>query len=115
MSSPYGLGVYELKAQTLKFPVMSSLGGLEKRSEEKRWSDAMAKPEKEVVRSERDSKMLSPTPLTPPKVEEIMRGWKKGLLAKDELGKENKTRPESAGLYDQDGFLKSSPLRSKDG
>jgi hypothetical protein len=77
-----------------------------------RWSDAMTKPAHSVIR--RESKMEHPSPQTPP-------NWSLnlgplGLAGKRLMGeggnKENEGgRPESLGLYDQDGFLRSSPDR----
>ncbi|PMD12877.1 hypothetical protein NA56DRAFT_450712 [Hyaloscypha hepaticicola] len=76
-----------------------------------RWSDVMSKPQHAVIR--RESKMEHPSPKTPPK-------WGPGLGRTGPVGqrlvdgeKENKggqgRRPVSLGLYDQDGFLRSSP------
>ncbi len=78
-----------------------------------RWSDVMLKPQHAASR--RESKMEHPSPKTPPK-------WGLGLgntgLAGRRLmdgDKENKggdgSRPVSLGLYDKDGFLRSSPDR----
>jgi hypothetical protein len=79
---------------------------------EERWSAAMSKPKHEVIR--RESRMEHPSPKTPPK-------WGLGLgsmgLAGQRLldgDKENLGsggRPASLGLYDQEGFLRSSPER----
>ena len=69
-----------------------------------RWSDAMTKAQMNVVR--RESKMEHSNLQTPPK-------WGKGSLLgrkREEMGKEN-GRPISLGLYDKDGFLRSSPDR----
>jgi hypothetical protein len=100
---------------------------------EERWSDAMVNPAQQSTR--RESKMEHPSPITPPKW-----GWGreskinlkgKGGGGDDGEGKENlgvgspakgvgggrnrltkyKGRPESLGLYDKDGFLRSSPDR----
>lgn len=89
----------------------------------KRWSDAMTKPVVESVR--RESRMEYPSPKTPP----ILRwegGAGVGRLEKNAIGtvftgdgrskKEGISpgRPESLGLYDEDGFLKSSPFKMKE-
>ncbi|KAL3422886.1 hypothetical protein PVAG01_04633 [Phlyctema vagabunda] len=71
-------------------------------AEEKRWSDAMLKPQLNGLRSQRQSRMEMPTPMTPPRWASIDRS----SLEKD-------PRPDSLGLYDQDGFLKSSPERAR--
>lgn len=76
-----------------------------------RWSDAMTKPIKNVVR--RESQMEHPNPQTPPKWS--MSGL--GLAGQRLVGKDKEgipisgdpERPISIGLYDQEGFLKSSP------
>ncbi|KAI9647666.1 hypothetical protein NHQ30_004051 [Ciborinia camelliae] len=89
---------------------------------ETRWSDAMIKPLTKNTR--RESKMEHPSPKTPPKW-----GWSQAVnVAKERLSrsptrdKENvmehgwdkgRDSPESLGLYDQDGFLRSSPERTK--
>ncbi|RDW84512.1 hypothetical protein BP6252_02102 [Coleophoma cylindrospora] len=70
--------------------------------EEKRWSDAMAKPNLNGVRSQRDSRMQMPSPKTPPK-------WA-GMGINEALQGET-DRPDSLGLYDRDGFLRNSPSR----
>jgi len=78
-----------------------------------RWSNVMSKPQHAFIR--RESRMEHPSPKTPPK-------WGLGLgmigLAGQRLmdgDKENNrgegSRPISLGLYDQDGFLRSSPER----
>jgi len=88
------------------------------KDESPRWSDAMTKPAHSVIR--RESKMEHPSPQTPPK-------WGFGMGAmglagqrlrgEGEGNKENakqgggKGRPDSLGLYDSDGFLRSSPDR----
>lgn len=88
------------------------------KDETPRWSDAMTKPAHSVIR--RESKMEHPSPQTPPK-------WGFGLGAMGLAGqrsrgevegdKENakegggKGRPDSLGLYDSEGFLRSSPDR----
>jgi hypothetical protein len=81
---------------------------------EERWSAAMSKPKHGVIR--RESRMEHPSPKTPPK-------WGLGLgsmgLAgqraldgdKENLGRGG--RPASLGLYDQEGFLRSSPERAE--
>ncbi|KUJ17803.1 uncharacterized protein LY89DRAFT_61744 [Mollisia scopiformis] len=83
----------------------------DKENHESQWSDAMTKPAKNVVR--RESKMEHPSPQTPPKWS--MSGL--GLAGQRLLGKDKEglpvfgspERPLSIGLYDQEGFLKSSP------
>ncbi|KAE8446214.1 hypothetical protein EG329_012439 [Mollisiaceae sp. DMI_Dod_QoI] len=85
-----------------------------------RWSDAMTKPVKNGVR--RESKMEHPSPhgsQTPPKWtisglglagQRLLGTDKEGMVTRRSV----EDRPESLGLYDQDGFLKSSPeLREK--
>jgi hypothetical protein len=84
------------------------------KDESPRWSDAMIKPAHSVTR--RESKMEHPSPQTPP-------NWSLSLgplglagkrLMGDGSNKENEGRngrPDSLGLYDQDGFLRSSPDR----
>jgi hypothetical protein len=77
-----------------------------------RWSDAMSKPKHAVIR--RESRMEHPSPQTPPK-------WGLGLgsmelegrrlLDGDKVKGESGGRPPSSGLYDQEGFLRSSPER----
>lgn len=79
---------------------------------EGRWSGAMSKPQHEVIR--RESRMEHPSPKTPPK-------WGLGLgvmglagqrlLDGDKENAESGGRPQSLGLYDQEGFLRSSPER----
>ncbi|KAF7885198.1 hypothetical protein EAF00_011016 [Botryotinia globosa] len=92
-----------------------------KDTRETRWSDAMIKPLTKTTR--RESKMEHPSPKTPPKW-----GWSQAVnVAKERLSrsptrdKENvadgdwdrgRDSPESLGLYDQDGFLKTSPERT---
>lgn len=94
----------------------------EKEGNNTRWSDAMIKPLTKSTR--RESKMEQPSPKTPPKW-----GWSQAVgVAKERLNrsptrdKENammedwekgRESPESLGLYDQDGFLRSSPERNK--
>lgn len=79
--------------------------------ESPRWSDAMTKPMKNVVR--RESQMEHPNPQTPPKWSMSGIGLAgQRLLTKDKEGvpiSGSPERPTSIGLYDQDGFLKSSP------
>lgn len=93
-----------------------------KESKDTRWSDAMIKPLTKTTR--RESKMEHPSPKPPAKW-----GWSQAVnVAKERLSrsptrdKENamdnewdrgRDSPESLGLYDQDGFLRSSPERSK--
>ncbi|KAF7868396.1 hypothetical protein EAF04_004928 [Stromatinia cepivora] len=93
-----------------------------KDNKETRWSDAMIKSLTKTTR--RESKMEHPSPQTPPKW-----GWSQAVnVAKERLSrsptrdKENaldsdwdkgRDSPESLGLYDQDGFLRSSPERTK--
>ncbi|KAM0158994.1 hypothetical protein ACHAQE_005273 [Botrytis cinerea] len=92
-----------------------------KDTKDTRWSDAMIKPLTKTTR--RESKMEHPSPITPPKW-----GWSQAVtVAKERLSrsptrdKENvvdndcergRDSPESPGLYDQDGFLRSSPERT---
>ncbi|TEY86528.1 hypothetical protein BOTCAL_0006g00080 [Botryotinia calthae] len=91
-----------------------------KDAKDTRWSDAMIKPLTKTTRQE--SKMEHPSPITSPKW-----GWSQAVtVAKERLSrsptrdKENvvdndwergRDSPESPGLYDQDGFLRSSPER----
>ncbi|KAJ8070949.1 hypothetical protein OCU04_001307 [Sclerotinia nivalis] len=93
-----------------------------KENKETRWPDAMIKPLTKTTR--RESKMEHSSPQTPPKW-----GWSQAVnVAKERLSrsptrdKENaldnewdkgRGSPESLGLYDQDGFLRSSPERTK--
>lgn len=78
---------------------------------QERWSDVMSKPQHAAIR--RESKMEHPNPKTPPKWvlslgsielagQRLMDGEKE-----DKIGEGS--RPVSLGLYDQDGFLRSSP------
>lgn len=92
------------------------------KEKETRWSDAMIKPLTKTTR--RESKMEHPSPQTPPKW-----GWSQAITVEKERLSGSPTRdkenaldnewdkgrdsPESLGLYDQDGFLKSSPERKK--
>ena len=79
---------------------------------EGRWSGAMSKPQHEVIR--RESRMEHPSPKTPPKWGLGLGGmWLAGqrLLDGDKENSESGGRPQSLGLYDQEGFLKSSPER----
>ncbi|KAH6719443.1 hypothetical protein BKA61DRAFT_473779 [Leptodontidium sp. MPI-SDFR-AT-0119] len=86
-----------------------------------RWSETMPKPTTQVTR--RESKMEHPSPVTPPKrmvsglglagvrlMEKGDRGRVGGFDGGNGMGK---GRPESLGLYDQDGFLKCSPERER--
>ncbi|KAH7330495.1 hypothetical protein BKA65DRAFT_509486 [Rhexocercosporidium sp. MPI-PUGE-AT-0058] len=96
-----------------------------------RWSDAMPKPTTHVTR--RESKMEHPSPVTPPKltisglgpagvrlmerdtgggVGILAEGIEEGRNAGNGLRKGTR-RPESFGLYDQEGFLKCSPERER--
>lgn len=118
-------------ALNFQFLVFPSTGSTEVNGEEemdgtpikgKRWSDAMTKPVVESVR--RESRMEYPSPKTPP----IFHWDDKDLGA--ELAGKNGTvftgdgrsrieglspgRPESLGLYDEDGFLKSSPFKMRE-
>ncbi|KAE9364851.1 hypothetical protein N431DRAFT_489319 [Stipitochalara longipes BDJ] len=87
-------------------------GDLDLATGEGRWSGAMTKPQHEVIR--RESRMEHPSPKTPPK-------WGLGLgsmglagkrlLDADKENLESGGRPHSLGLYDQEGFLRSSPER----
>lgn len=85
------------------------------------WSETMPKPTTQVTR--RESKMEHPSPVTPPKrmvsglglagvrlMEKGDGGRVGGFDGGNGMGK---GRPESLGLYDQDGFLKCSPERER--
>ncbi|KAN0099969.1 hypothetical protein V8E51_013744 [Hyaloscypha variabilis] len=77
-----------------------------------RWSGAMSKPQHEVIR--RESRMEHPSPKTPPKWGLGLGGMGlagQRLLDGDKENSESGGRPQSLGLYDQEGFLKSSPER----
>lgn len=87
---------------------------------EGRWSDVMTVAPLNSVR--RVSKMEHPSPQTPPKWGWGNKGLGIGLVETKAVlmdGKENSAgertsiRPESLGLYDQDGFLKGSPGKEK--
>jgi hypothetical protein len=93
-----------------------------------RWSDATPSPTIRVIRHE--SQLLQPSPQSPP-----VWGWSKSNIEKEgvegiEDGKENlvhttpvkkrnknwnsnSARPDSLGLYDADGFLRSSPEKGR--
>jgi hypothetical protein len=80
---------------------------------ERRWSNTMGKAKHEVIR--RESKMEHPSPKTPPKwgVSGLGAMGLAGqrLMGGDKENREGGGRPASLGLYDQEGFLKSSPER----
>jgi len=114
VSSPTALRSNGLNIQNLRFPTISSIGTPGKTPPKEIvtpvkgdiWADTMAKPALSGTR--RESRMEHPSPQTPPKW-----AWKKGSLMGDKENAEKDERPESLGLYDQDGFLKSSPLRER--
>jgi hypothetical protein len=80
---------------------------------EGRWSGAIGKAKHEVFR--RESKMEHPSPKTPPKwgMSELAAMGLAGqrLMDGDKESQEGGGRPASLGLYDQEGFLRSSPER----
>ncbi|TAQ91220.1 hypothetical protein B7494_g445 [Chlorociboria aeruginascens] len=93
------------QAQLLLPPMPVSTTNPATTSKESRWSSAMTK---EPVRSiRRESKMKHPSPKTPPKWTQV------DFLGEgqENEGKDEGSRPISAGWYDQKGFLKSSPQR----
>ncbi|CZR68204.1 uncharacterized protein PAC_18103 [Phialocephala subalpina] len=76
-----------------------------------RWSDAMAKPAR--TSSRRDSQMKYPSPQgnqTPPKWSISGLGLAgQRLLGTEKVDLTSPERPHSLGLYDDNGFLRSSP------
>ena len=73
-----------------------------------RWSSATSKPPPAHCVIRRESQMEHPAPVTPP-------NWGKGTLGivgQRLMGGEG--RPGSLGLYDHDGFLRSSPERGRE-
>lgn len=129
ISSP-ATGSNAASIQNLRFPTISSEGNtgatppkhLQKSSPitDARWSDAMRTPALSSVR--RESAMEHPSPQTPPKWGRGNRDLGVGLIGSKATlidGQENNEngrqlgRPESLGLYDQDGFLKSSPAKDR--
>jgi hypothetical protein len=89
-----------------------------------RWSDATPPPTIRIIRH--DSELLQPSPQTPPSWEWRKPNLGRGKVQVNEDVKENLEnvsplkgdygnwnghfgRPDSLGLYDSDGFLKSSP------
>jgi hypothetical protein len=125
-------GSNALGITNLRFPTISSSGGIgptppkaplhasSSYSEGGRWSDATPVPVVNSVR--RESKMEHPSPQTPPKWGWGNKGLGIGLVgvkANSMDGQENSEtgrgsgRPESNGLYDQDGFLKSPAEKEK--
>lgn len=76
-----------------------------------RWSDAMTKPAR--TSSRRESQMKHPSPQgsqTPPKWSISGLGLAgQRLLGTEKVSLDSPERPDSLGLYDQDGFLRSSP------
>ncbi|CAG8972761.1 hypothetical protein HYALB_00006853 [Hymenoscyphus albidus] len=113
-------------ALNFQFPVLTRDGSMEDEetpSKSKRWSDAMPKPAVNAVR--RESQMEYPSPKTPPIIKWNSEDFAVELDAKSPSvgtrltgdgrgnGREGKRkgRPESLGLYDEDGFLRSSPFK----
>jgi hypothetical protein len=91
---------------------------------QERWSEVMSRPVKSAVR--RESQMKSPSPKTPKlfdwqikELEQRELGTPKGKSKTQftEVGKARFKRkpvtycPDSPGMYDDDGFLKSSPFK----
>lgn len=116
----------EMMLRSIDMDSNEEFGNGSREEKDQRWSDAMSKPVKNAVRRESQMEHPAPVSVTPPKWTLSGLGLAGArLLDRDAglrigsggdgengIGGEAK-RPDSLGLYDQEGFLKSSPDRER--